>query len=111
MMDAKGEGTMRSRVGNLRPAPPSPRALRPIRTTQPTRQRTGWAIALFAVSALAPGAGSYAVTAPRMDFLGGEQRFALPAAAAERLGETDTVSGQSRAFSSGSTMFDPAPTT
>ena len=46
-----------------------------------------------------------------MDFLGGEQRFALPAAAAERLGETDTVSGQSRAFSSGSTMFDPAPTT
>jgi len=91
MMDAKGEGTMRSRVGNLRPAPPSPRALRPIRTTQPTRQRTGWAIALLAVSALAPGTGSYAGTAPRMDFLGGEQGVALPAGAAERLGEAGAL--------------------
>ena len=91
MMDAKGEGTMRRCVGNLRPAPPSPLALRPIRRTQPTRQRTGWAIALLAVSVLAPGASSYAGTAPLMDFLGGEQGVALPAGAAERLGETGAL--------------------
>lgn len=84
MMNA--EGTMRSRsVRHLRPASPSPQALRPTRTMLATAQRAGWVVALLALPLARVAVGAEA--APRVDFLGGEHDLALSAGTAERLAE------------------------